>query len=94
MPARIETVHLLQPPASLARTPEEMAWLEQLARIVNALISSGGAEAGDSWRPTTLLYPGRPFFDTHPDVGAGNGGIPIWRNSDNTLWLDATGVPI
>jgi hypothetical protein len=91
-----QTVRLTQPPRSLSKTPEELAWLEQLARIVNALISSGGVNpAGlfEPWRPSELLFPGRFFFDYHPDVGTG-GGTPIWRNASNTGWVDGTGASI
>ena len=75
------TVRLTQPPASLSNRPENMAWLEQLARIVSALISSGTTAD----RPTTLLYAGRPYFDETKDR-------PIWRNAANTAWLDLFSV--
>lgn len=86
------TVRLTQPPASLARTPEEMAWLEQLARIVNSLVSSGDQDTIE--RPTTFLFPGRFYFDGRLDMGWDGNGIPIWRNTINTLWVDSTGTPV
>jgi hypothetical protein len=70
------TVRLNQPPASLSNRPENMAWLEQLARIVNSRIVSGTAAE----RPTEFLYPFRPYGDTTL-------GKPLWRNADNTGWL-------
>jgi hypothetical protein len=82
------TVRLNQPPRSLGKTPEEMGWLEQLARIVNTSISSGTT----AQRPTALLYPGRPYFDT--SLGSAGKGMMIWRNSDNTDWINATGATV
>lgn len=78
------TVRLMEPPASLSDTPEQLAWLTQLARIVNASVSSGTTAN----RPTVLLWAGRPYFDTDLAAGAGK---PIWRNAGNTAWIDATG---
>lgn len=74
-------VRLTQPPASLSKTPEELAWLTQLARIVNALVSSGTTAE----RPTAFLFPGRPYFDETQDR-------PLWRNTANTAWLDLFSV--
>lgn len=78
------TVRLTQPPVSLSKTPEELAWLEQLARIVNALVSSGTTVQ----RPTTFLYPGRTYFDT--DLG-GN-GKPVFVKKDGSGWADLFSV--
>lgn len=74
-------VRLTPPPASLGKTPEELAWLEQLARIVNASVSSGTTAE----RPTAFLFPGRPYYDTTQDR-------PLWRNAANTAWLDLFSV--
>jgi hypothetical protein len=76
-------VRLTQPPASLGKTPEELAWLEQLARIVNASVSSGTTAE----RPTSLIWAGRPYFDTTLNK-------PIWVKSITGAtvdWIDATG---
>lgn len=81
-------VRLLQPPANPKRPIEETAWLEQLARIVNASVSSGTTAN----RPITLLYPGRPYFDT--DLGSAGKGMMIWRNSDNTAWVNGSGASV
>jgi hypothetical protein len=78
------TVRLTQPPATLGKTPEEMAWLEQLARIVNASVGSGTTAN----RPTEFLYPGRPYFDT--DLGAN--GKPIFVKKGGSGWVTADGV--
>jgi hypothetical protein len=74
------TVRLTKPPTSLSKTPEELGWLEQLALIVGASVSSGST----AQRPVAFLYEGRPFYDTTLD-------IPIWRNAANTDWIDASG---
>lgn len=81
------TVELTPPPASLGKTPQELAWLEQIARIVNAGVSSGTT----AQRPVAFLYPGRSFYDTDLAAGAGK---PIWRNAANTAWIDATGAVV
>lgn len=39
-------------------------------------------------RPVTGLYAGRMYFD----ASLGVNGKPIWRNKDNTGWIDATGA--
>jgi hypothetical protein len=85
-------VQLTQPPASLGKTPEEIAWLEQLARIVNSLVSSGDQDTTE--RPTTFLFPGRFYFDGRIDMGANGGGQPIWRDAYNSEWVDANGAVI
>lgn len=82
------TVRLTQPPASLGKTPEEKAWLEQIARIVGAMVSSGTT----AQRPTTFLYSGRPYFDE--SLGATAKGMEIKRNKDNTGWVDGTGASV
>lgn len=82
------TVRLTQPPADPKRPVDETAWLEQLGRIVNAAVSSGTT----AQRPTTFLYPGRPYFDT--DLGSAGKGMMIWRNSDNTNWINASGANV
>jgi hypothetical protein len=81
-------VRLNQPPKTLSNSADDMAWLEQLARIVNAGVSSGTT----AQRPTTLLYPGRPYFDT--DLGSAGKGMMIWRNSDNTGWVNGSGASV
>lgn len=79
------TVKLTPPPASLGQTPEEKAWLAQLARIVGASVSSGTTAE----RPTAFLFEGRPYFDTDLVAGAGK---PIYRNADNTGWVETIGT--
>ncbi len=39
-------------------------------------------------RPTKLLYPGRPYFDT----SLGANGRPIWVRADSTAWVYADGT--
>jgi hypothetical protein len=80
------TVRLTQPPASLSQSPEQLAWLEQLARIVNASVASGTTAN----RPTSLVYEGRPYFDTTLNK-------PIWVKSITGAtvdWIDATGASV
>ena len=36
-------------------------------------------------------YPGMPWFDTSLNAGA---GLPIWRNSSNTGWLNGAGTAV
>lgn len=79
------TVRLTPPPASLGKTPEEAAWLAQLARIVGAGVSSGTT----AQRPTNLLWAGRPYYDTDLVGGAGKW---IYRNADNTGWVETIGT--
>jgi hypothetical protein len=75
-------VRLTQPPASLGKTPEELAWLEQLARIVNASVSSGTTAN----RPTSFLFEGRFYWDT--DLGK-----PVFVKSlSPTVWVDGAGT--
>ena len=45
------------------------------------------ASGATGTRPTTGNYPGAPFFDTTL-------GKPIWRNSANSGWIDATGAAV
>jgi hypothetical protein len=87
-------MRVTQPPPNASRSPQETAWLEHLARIVNALSSSG--KTAERPTPTTadrpgfFLYPGRPCFDT----SLGTHEKPIWRNADNSGWVDATGSAV
>lgn len=41
-------------------------------------------------RPTTNLWIGRRYFDTSLGVG----GKPIWRDKNNSGWVDATGASV
>lgn len=77
------SIRLTQPPASLGKTPEELAWLEQLARIVNATVSSGTTAN----RPTAFLYPGRRYWDEDLDK-------PVYVKSvaPPAVWVDGLGV--
>jgi hypothetical protein len=75
------TVRLNQPD-----NPPTFAWYEQLARIVNPLSGT------TAQRPTTLLYPGKPYFDT--SLGSAGKGMMIWRNSDNTAWVNGSGASV
>lgn len=77
------TVRLTQP-----ANPPTLPWFEQLALIVNALVSSGTT----AQRPTAFLYPGRPYFDF--DLGSAGKGMMIWRNSDNTAWVNGSGASV
>lgn len=54
--------------------------------ICNALTLSGTTAN----RPTTLLWPGRMYFDTSLAAN----GKPIWRNKGSTGWVDATGAAV
>lgn len=72
------TVHLEEP-----TSPPSVPWLSQLARIVNASVSSGTTAN----RPVRFLYPFRPYGDTTL-------GIPIWRNAANTAWVNASGTTV
>jgi hypothetical protein len=74
---------LTAPPASLGETPEEMAWLEQLARIVNASVGSGTTAN----RPTTFLFEGRFYWDTDLDK-------PVFVKSVGppAVWVDGVGT--
>jgi hypothetical protein len=80
------TVRLNQPPRSLGKTPEEMGWLEQIARIANTLISSGTT----AQRPTDFLYEGRFYWDSDLDK-------PVFVKSydpvtGTTVWVDGVGT--
>ena len=77
------SVELTQPPGTLTKTPIERGWIEQLARIVNALVLSGTT----AQRPITFLFPFRPYGDKTL-------GIPIWRNADNTAWINSAGTVV
>lgn len=44
-----------------------------------------------SGRPVTGLQAGMQWFDSSLAAGAGK---PIWRNSANTGWIDATGAAV
>lgn len=57
-----------------------------VAQVVAALTFSGTT----AQRPTKFLWAGRPYFDT----SLGAAGKPIWRNKDNTGWIDATGAAV
>ena len=76
-------VRLSQPPADPKRPVDQTAWLEQVGRIINAMVSSGTTAD----RPTAFMYPGRTYYDTDLDIA-------IWRNAGNTDWVDATGAPV
>ena len=67
----------LTPPTN----PPSPEWLAQAARIVSALVSSGTTAE----RPTSLLYAGRPYFDTDLVDGIGKS---LYRNADNTAWVE------
>jgi hypothetical protein len=56
-----------------------------LADFVNAGFQQAPDVAG-SIRPS-VTYPGMPYFDT-------NLNKPIWRNSSNAGWIDATGAAV
>lgn len=81
-------VHVTQPPRVPGQTTEQLAWAEQVARVLNSLVGSGTTAN----RPTEFLYPGRPFYDT--SLGSAGKGMMIWRNSDNTAWVNATGASV
>jgi hypothetical protein len=81
-------VRLNQPPRSLSSSVEEMGWLEQVARIVNSRITSGTT----AQRPTELLYPGRPYFDT--SLGSAGKGMMIYSNSDTSGWVNGAGASV
>jgi hypothetical protein len=78
-------VQLTQPPRSLAKTPEELAWLEQLARIVNAGVGSGTTAN----RPTTFVWLGRSYWDEDLDkpVYVKSVGPPV-------VWVDGAGASV
>lgn len=80
------TVRLNQPD-----NPPTPAWYEQLARIVNAGISSGStAQRPTTTTRSTILYVGRPYFDTTLNK-------PIWVKSITGAtvdWVDASGAPV
>lgn len=61
-------------------------WLNQVFRIVFDVQNSGSTAN----RPSTNLYPGKPYFDT----SLGANGKPIWVNKGSTGWVDATGAPV
>lgn len=77
------TVRLTAPPASLSATPEEVAWLSQLARIVGASVSSGTT----AQRPTTFLFLGRRYWDETLDK-------PVYLKSVGppAVWVDGVGT--
>lgn len=76
------TVRLTEPPASLSQTPEQLAWHTQLARIVNAGVSSGTTAE----RPVAFLFEGRFYWDTTL-------GKPVFVKSLNpTVWVDGAGT--
>lgn len=63
-------------------------WLNNITALGNALTQSGTT----AQRPTKLLWPGRPYYDTSLAAGAGK---PIWYNSASaTKWRDATGADV
>lgn len=71
------TVRLNQPD-----NPPTLPWFEQLARIVNAGVSSGTTAN----RPTSLLWAGRFYWDT--DLGK-----PVFVKSISpTVWVDGAGT--
>ena len=62
-------------------------------QYIGQLLALGFIESGvaatdsTSGRPTINLVPGMPWFDLTL-------GIPIWRNSANSAWVNATGTPV
>jgi hypothetical protein len=62
-----------------------LQWFSRVQRIVSAVQQSGPSDQ----RPTTLLWPGRTYFDT--DLG-----IPIYVQQvlpAGAVWIDALGGP-
>lgn len=62
-------------------------WRNFFNSVFNVLLGLTGSGL-TAQRPTSLLWIGRPFFDTTL-------GIPIWVQSlSPTVWCDATGLVI
>ena len=59
------------------------AWFQQVFYITFAQAQSGTT----AQRPTTNLYPGRPYFD----VSLGAHGKKIFVDKDSTGWVDSSG---
>jgi hypothetical protein len=88
---------------ALLNTPPENAVDEQGGRVnqgwaqffsnVSGLLTAVTLSGTTAQRPTSLIWIGRPYFDTSL---AGGNGMPIWV-SDVTAgvvtWVDATGTP-
>lgn len=55
------------------------SWISIMTDAMNALRQSGTTAK----RPTTMLYPGRPYYDTTL-------AKPIWYKGPG--WIDATGA--
>lgn len=61
-------------------------WFMQAFRLLFDIQNSGTT----AQRPSTNLYPGKPYFDT----SLGALGKPIFVNKTSTGWVDAQGNPV
>jgi hypothetical protein len=73
-----------------------MTWFSRVTSICNDVLQGGGGggvshdqDSGNT-RPTTGLYPGRPFFDT----SLGTNGQKIFVGADGVGWVDGLGLPV
>lgn len=63
-----------------------VAWFHKIQILLSATVQSGTTAE----RPTTGLYVGRIFFDE----SLGTAGKPIFRDKNNTGWVDAAGSAV
>lgn len=64
--------------------PTWLNWFTQAFNVLAACSSYGTT----AQRPTTNLWPGRPYFDT----SLGTYGKPIWVGKDGATWILADGT--
>lgn len=62
------------------------SWFTQVYAILFAAQQSGTT----AQRPTSGLWPGRPYFDT----SLGSYGKPIWVDKNATAWVDGSGAHV
>ena len=69
-----------------------MVTIDPSAQILTDFLGAGFVlPVGFGAARPTVTYPGMQFFDTSLNSGA---GLPIWRNTANTGWINAAGVTV